>query len=74
MVADLKSSGARSGNSNRDNPHKQEIVAAAIARHVAGRLHENPDLLAVASGDVDVGKMAGDDEFPFAEVNAIDVL
>ncbi|MFH5806717.1 hypothetical protein [Alienimonas sp. DA493] len=39
----LKSSGGRSGDSDRDDARKREIVAAAMARHVAERMADDPN-------------------------------
>ncbi|MFH5804456.1 hypothetical protein [Alienimonas sp. DA493] len=46
VATHLKSSGGKSGPEDYGNARKRELVAAAIARHVAGRLAEDPELTA----------------------------
>ena len=52
----LKSSQRSSGQSDHDNAKKRELVAASIARFVAGRLSGNGAATVLVAGDMNVGE------------------
>ncbi|MFH5806424.1 endonuclease/exonuclease/phosphatase family protein [Alienimonas sp. DA493] len=56
VVTHLKSSGGRSGDADRDNARKREIVAAAMAEYVVEEMKADPDLTVVVGGDFNVGE------------------
>ncbi|WP_165700740.1 endonuclease/exonuclease/phosphatase family protein [Alienimonas californiensis] len=61
-VTHLKSSSDRSGDVDCDNTLKRELVAAAMAWHVAAWLDENPGLTAVVGGNLNVDETNGYDD------------
>lgn len=55
IVTHLKSSRGASGDRDRDNAQKRELVAAAVAKHVVQLRKDNPEYSVLFGGDLNVG-------------------
>ncbi|MEM7758487.1 MAG: lamin tail domain-containing protein [Cyanobacteria bacterium P01_A01_bin.40] len=55
VATHLKSSRGRSGDSDRNNAQKRELVAAAISEEVLQLRENNPDYSVIFGGDINVG-------------------
>jgi len=55
IAVHMKSSRGRTGNSDRSNAQKRELVAAACAVHMVDLLEDNPNHSIIFGGDVNVG-------------------
>lgn len=55
IVTHLKSSRGASGNDDRENAQKRELVAAAVAKEVVQLREDNPDYSVLFGGDLNIG-------------------
>lgn len=56
VVTHLKSSRGRTGESDKQNARKRELVAAAIVSDVTTRCGADPNLTVIVAGDINVGE------------------
>ena len=80
IATHLKSSRGASGNSDRTNAQKRELVAAAAAKEIVKLRQENPDFSILLGGDINVGvsdlnkngsNLADDDNDGYDDTHAI---